>query len=69
MVLVKRESLPEPARRVLEDVEALKAELGAEAVDGLYSIVEGSEDITCLSVKKLKGRRDKLYGKGNLFRR
>ncbi len=69
MVLVKRESLPEPARRVLEDVEALEAELGAEAVDGLYSIVEGSEDITCLSVKKLKGRRDKLYGKGNLFRR
>ncbi len=65
----RRGSLPEPARRVLEDVEALEAELGAEAVDGLYSILEGSEDITCLSIKKLKGKRDKRYGRASLFRR
>lgn len=62
-------SPPDQAWRVLRDVEALEAELGAEAVDGLYSIIEGSEDITCLSVKKLKGKKDKRYGRANLFRR
>lgn len=61
--------IPDPAARVVRDMELLEAELGADAVDGLYSIVEGGEDVTCFSVKKLKGRRDKNYGKGNMFRR
>ena len=59
-------------RRVLEemnkDLEDLWSESGAEALDGLYSMYEGSEDLTCLSSKRVRGRRDKRYGRGNVFR-
>ncbi|WP_460124321.1 hypothetical protein [Stetteria hydrogenophila] len=61
--------LMEAARMVIEDLKALEAELGAEAVDGLYSILEGSPDVSCALAKKLRGRRDKQYGRVSLFRR
>ena len=61
--------IPGPASRVASDIELLEAELGADAVDGLYSIIEGGEDITCFSAKKLKGRRDKNYDGNNIFKR
>lgn len=56
-------------RRVTDDVASLWAELGAEAIDGLYSIYEGCEDVSCLTSKRLLGKRDKNYGsKDNLFK-
>ncbi len=60
---------PLQADRVTLDIEALEAELGADAVDGLYSILEGGEDVTCFTAKMLRGRRDKRYGSGSIFRR
>ena len=44
------------------DLEALEAEMGAEAIDGLYSMYEGGEELTCFTAKKLLGKRDKRYG-------
>ncbi|HID04215.1 MAG TPA: hypothetical protein EYH45_02300 [Candidatus Caldiarchaeum subterraneum] len=54
---------------VKADVESLEAELGAEAVDGLYSICEEGEDVSCMTLKRILGKRDKKYGGGNLFKR
>ncbi len=58
-------------KRVLEsmdeDIDRLWSEMGAEALDGLYSIYEKSEDLTCFSAKRLRGKRDKRYGSGNIF--
>ncbi|MEB3780165.1 MAG: hypothetical protein GSR85_08040 [Desulfurococcales archaeon] len=64
---------PNPAlKRVIEsmeeDIDRLWSEMGAEALDGIYSIYEKSEDLTCFSAKKLRGRRDKRYDRGNVFR-
>ncbi len=56
------------AREIEDDIELLWSEMGFEALDGLYSMYEGSEDITCMSAKRLRGKRDKRYGKGNMFR-
>ncbi len=59
--------LEKAVRDIDRDLEVLWSEAGAEALDGLYSMYEGSEDVTCLSAKKLMGRRDKRYGRQNLF--
>ena len=55
-------------RDVVASVEELMSEAGAEAIDGLYSIYEGSEELSCFTAKRLKGRRDKVYGKKSIFR-
>lgn len=55
--------------RVKDDLERLKAELGAEALDGLYSICEDGEDISCMTAKRVLGQRDKKYGGEHLFMR
>ncbi|MCE4602509.1 MAG: hypothetical protein F7B18_04920 [Desulfurococcales archaeon] len=60
---------PPQADKVTQDIELLEAELGADAVDGLYSILDGGEDVTCFTAKRIKGRRDKRYGSGSIFRR
>ena len=54
---------------VKADLESLDAELGAEALDGLYSIYEEGEDVSCMTLKRILGKRDKKYGAGNLFER
>ena len=47
----------------------LEAEAGAEALDGLWSMIDGGDDVACLSMKKLRGRRDKFGSpRRNLFR-
>ena len=55
-------------KEIEDDIEVLWSEMGYEALDGLYSMYEGSEDITCMSVKRLRGKRDKRYGKVNIFK-
>ena len=61
---------PPSARELLRDLELLEAEMGAEALDGLWSMIDGGDDVSCLSVKKLRGRRDKFGGRRvNVFRR
>ena len=51
---------PPSAREILRDLELLEAEAGAEALDGLWSMIDGGDDVACLSMKKLRGRRDKF---------
>lgn len=48
----------------LEALKYFEAELGLvpEAVGGLYSHIEGVEDVTCLSHRQTYGRRDKARG-------
>jgi hypothetical protein len=44
--------------QVKADLEKLYAEI-PEGIDGLTSLYYGEEDYTCLTAKKLMGRRDK----------
>lgn len=55
-------SILERQRR--EALKYFEAELGLipEAMGGLYSYVEGVEDVTCLTLKQTYGRRDKARG-------
>ncbi|MEM4082014.1 MAG: hypothetical protein QXK71_07360 [Pyrobaculum sp.] len=48
-------------RQRADALKFIQEELGLvpEAIGGLYSYVEGVEDVTCLSLKKLYGMRDK----------
>ncbi len=52
----------DPQARMRVDLDTLEAEMGAEAIDGLYSMYEGGEELTCFTAKKLLGKRDKRYG-------
>ena len=52
-----------------EDIERLIAEAGPEAMDGLYSILEDGEDITCFTLRKILRRRRGDRDGENLFTR
>ena len=52
-----------------EDIENLIAEAGPEAMDGLYSILEDSEDITCFMLRRILRRRKRENAGENLFMR
>nr|KJR73154.1 MAG: hypothetical protein TU35_07515 [Thermoproteus sp. AZ2] len=43
-------------------------QLMPEAVDGLINLYLGTEDYTCMTAKKLAGKRDKGVMRSNAFR-
>jgi len=55
-------------RRRREFLEVFERELSlvAESYGGLYSLIAMEEDLTCMTAKKVGGKRDKNWGAAQL---
>jgi len=55
-------------RRRREFLEVFEQELSlvAESYGGLYSLIAMEEDLTCMTAKKVGGKRDKSWGAAQL---
>lgn len=66
-LLEEAQDLHEALARRLRDHIYNEYQLLPEFMDGLTSLYEGAEDYTCLTLKKLAGRREKGQARAVLF--
>jgi len=59
------ESVEKQHREFLEVFEQ-ELSLVAESYGGLYSLIAMEEDLTCMTAKKVSGKRDKNWGAAQL---